>query len=405
MSVISNSVVSFPGIDRVVQHLFHPLELVFCGRSNSGKTTLISRLLATLSTKYTIGYAKHADHRIDMDREGKDTDRARRSGAKRVFISGSSENACLFSGAVDFVEQKSMFSDCELLFIEGYKNYPGKKILVLGDDPGVQKEFRESAMEQVIAVVGSAVDPGPSSLNVPYFQRDQIEEIVGFVERLIERKTSQVPLYGLVLAGGRSTRMKTDKALLAYQGRTQVEVAIDLISGFCERTYLSSRKGQWADGTFSELRQVHDRLNEFGPIGGILSAMLEFPDCAWLVVACDLPYLDEGTLAELVANRHPLKLATAYDNPCSGLPEPLCTIYEPRMRSRMFEFLGWGWNCPREILLRSNVQRVKLANVFALENVNTRAQHRRAGDYFEGILQRSLETPASFFSQVPGSRR
>ena len=58
---------------------------------------------------------------------------------------------------------------------------------------------------------------------------------------------TKAPLYGLVLAGGRSTRMQRDKAALAYHGRTQLEWAMDLITPFVERAFVSVRPDQQSD--------------------------------------------------------------------------------------------------------------------------------------------------------------
>ena len=59
----------------------HPFQVAFCGFSNSGKTTLMSRLVSSLKNRYAIGYYKHGCHHLDIDREGKDSSVVRESGA------------------------------------------------------------------------------------------------------------------------------------------------------------------------------------------------------------------------------------------------------------------------------------------------------------------------------------
>src|SRR3989338_11195 len=139
-------------------------------------------------------------------------------------------------------------------------------------------------------------------------------------------------LYGLVLAGGRSLRMKRDKSLLQYHGKSQVEYCFELLSGHCQEVYLSNREEQSSLKEHRKLPQIHDKFIDIGPLGGILSAMLHKPDTAWLVLACDLPFIDHSLLAHLVAGRARDKYATAYTSAYHPEePEPLCAIYEPKL--------------------------------------------------------------------------
>jgi molybdopterin-guanine dinucleotide biosynthesis protein len=66
--------------------IFHPYEFSFCGYSNSGKTTLITKLLEKYSAAYDVAYIKNDAHKYQMDKEGKDTWCARKAGARVVSI-------------------------------------------------------------------------------------------------------------------------------------------------------------------------------------------------------------------------------------------------------------------------------------------------------------------------------
>lgn len=183
-------------------------------------------------------------------------------------------------------------------------------------------------------------------------------------------------LYGLVLAGGRSTRMGRDKALLSYgDGRPQAAVAYELLREFCARVYVSARAGREALGG---LPHLIDRYDEIGPIAGILTALDEHPGVAWLVVACDLPFLTRETLRLLIAARDPGRIATAFRSAHDGLPEPLCAIYEPVARERLKEFVAQGIHCPRKALINSPAHLIELADRRALDNVNRPEEYRRA---------------------------
>src|SRR5690348_13469845 len=140
------------------------------------------------------------------------------------------------------------------------------------------------------------------------------------------------PVYGLVLAGGRSTRMQRDKATLEYAGRTQLERAVELITPLVERVFVSVRPDQTGDPLRARFAQIVDSGEVEGPIAGIVAAQSRHPEAAWLVLACDLPLLDQQTLEHLLRSRHPEREATAYRSSHDGLPEPLCAIYEPSSR-------------------------------------------------------------------------
>jgi molybdenum cofactor guanylyltransferase len=179
------------------------------------------------------------------------------------------------------------------------------------------------------------------------------------------------PLYGLVLAGGSSTRMQRDKAALSYAGSNQLERAMALITQHVDRAFVSVRAAQREEPTRAAYTQIVDRQEGLGPIGGIASAQAEYPEVAWLVVACDLPFLDAATLKHLLWARQHHRQATAYRSSHDGLPEPLCAIYEPASRDPLAAYVAAGKQCPRRFLLQADLALLDEPNPRALDNVNT----------------------------------
>ena len=179
---------------------------------------------------------------------------------------------------------------------------------------------------------------------------------------------------GLVLAGGFSRRMGCDKALLNYHGMPQARWTAKLLSAFCGEIYYSCRAGQdLGDGEDLSGWRIHDPEEGQGPIEGMLTAHRLLPESAWLVVACDLPKLDEETLNHLVQNRNQEKLVTAYRSFHDSLPEPLCAIYEPAAFEVLAERFQSGCRCPRRVLidLAGQVNLLELESGHALDNANT----------------------------------
>lgn len=189
----------------------------------------------------------------------------------------------------------------------------------------------------------------------------------------------KAPLYGIVLAGGRSTRMQRDKAALAYHGRSQLEWAMQLLGGAVERAFVSVRADQRDDPTRRGFEQIVDVPGMAGPIAGILAAQRAHPRAAWLVLACDLPFLDTATLEVLKCARLASgRIATAFRSAHDGLPEPLCAIWEPESREPLERFVAGGGNCPRKFLIRSEAELIELPERHALDNVNTPEEYGSA---------------------------
>lgn len=179
------------------------------------------------------------------------------------------------------------------------------------------------------------------------------------------------PVFGLVLAGGASRRMQRDKAALVYHDRPQLEWAFDLLSEVCTTSFVSVRDDQRQEPTRSGYPQLVDRQPGIGPIAGISAALLEHPQAAWLVLACDLPFLTTDLLRHLLAHRDPARIATAYCSSHDGLPEPLCAIWEPAAREPVLAAIGAGKHCPRKLLIDSDVLLLDLPHAGMLDNVNT----------------------------------
>jgi len=185
-------------------------------------------------------------------------------------------------------------------------------------------------------------------------------------------------LFGLILAGGASTRMRRDKAVLAYHGQSQLEWAYHLLSEVCAATFVSVRPDQRDEPTRARFPQIVDRQPGIGPIAGIAAAMQEHPKVAWLVLACDLPFLTRETLQHLIAQRDPRSVATAYRSTHDGLPEPLCAIWEPAAREEVLAHIESGKQCPRKFLIDADTRLLDLPDPRALDNINTATEFSAA---------------------------
>lgn len=200
-------------------------------------------------------------------------------------------------------------------------------------------------------------------------------------------RTAAAPLYGLVLAGGRSTRMQRDKAALEYGGRSQLERAVELVTPAVERVFVSVRSDQTHDPLRARFAQIVDTGEVSGPIAGIVAAQAQHPNVAWLVLACDLPLLGRETLEHLLKSRRPERHATAYRSSYDGLPEPLCAIYEPSSRDAIHAYIAAGRDCPRKFLINGDTALLDQPRPGALDNVNTPKEYDSALQRAQPIAQ------------------
>ncbi len=184
-----------------------------------------------------------------------------------------------------------------------------------------------------------------------------------------------------MLAGGRSKRMGCDKALLEHDGESQLARMMALLGGCVDRAFVSTSDQQRDEPERRRFDQIVDRYADMGPLAGILSAMDEYPEADWLVVACDLPNIGAMTLRHLIDKQsfeHPF---TAYISSHDHLPEPLCAVYRSGTDTVLREFVDDGIRCPRKILIRSDTCLIEQLDPRSLDNVNT------PDDLAESILE------------------
>jgi len=137
---------------------------------------------------------------------------------------------------------------------------------------------------------------------------------------------SKLAVSGIVLSGGRSRRMGTDKGKLRWppgnaQGPTLLEVTVARVASVCEEVLVVGSRGPVPAGT----RQVSDRYPDGGSLGGIASGLLAALHPRALVVATDMPFLNV-TLLRWLAER-PGEWDALVPLSREGLPEPLHAVY------------------------------------------------------------------------------
>ena len=177
--------------------------------------------------------------------------------------------------------------------------------------------------------------------------------------------------------------MGLDKALLPHSGRPQLEATFELLAPHVERCFVSLRQDQTTEPVRAKFPCVVDELDDIGPAAGLLAAHRAYPEAAWLVVACDLPLLQDSTLGRLIEARDGHHMAIAYCSPFDGLPEPLCALWEPQALERLAAQVQEGRHSLRHALASVDAWLLPAPVDGALDNINTpedRARLRKPGD-------------------------
>ena len=138
------------------------------GWKNSGKTTLVERLVAHFSGHgLRVATIKHTHHAFLMDREGTDTDRHRRAGAAQVAMVGSNGWTLASTAPTTLDEMLASLAPCDIAIVEGFKRSNLPKIEVRAD---AHSERLWETDPSVFAVAGEPQEECP----LPRFRRDDI---------------------------------------------------------------------------------------------------------------------------------------------------------------------------------------------------------------------------------------
>lgn len=126
---------------------------------------------------------------------------------------------------------------------------------------------------------------------------------------------------GVVMAGGKSSRMGSDKGLVEFGGKPLVQYAIDSLKSVCDNVLISTHNPVYSQ---FGLPLIADEIPDCGPIGGIYSALKASTTDQILVLACDMPFVTSETLLKLIAQNKGFECIVPR---VGGKLEPLCSIY------------------------------------------------------------------------------
>ena len=147
---------------------------------------------------------------------------------------------------------------------------------------------------------------------------------------------------GVILCGGESTRMDSDKGLLRYNSNTWAQIAANKIKDLRIPVVISINKKQQEAYSliFSPKALVvdEDPLQVRGPLYGLLSVHLKYPNEDLLILACDMPLIEADLLKDLLKHYHQQKNFDAFVYKNDEAFEPLCGVYKANGLSKILGF-------------------------------------------------------------------
>lgn len=133
-------------------------------------------------------------------------------------------------------------------------------------------------------------------------------------------------IVGLVLAGGKATRMGYAKERINYHGKENLYYLADLLSEYFKDVYISIPK-DYKFQLDNNYNYIVDQNREIGPIEGIYQGLKKNAEKAVFVLAVDLAAITKNEIETIIKSRDKSKLSTLFTNP-RGQFEPLCAIWE-----------------------------------------------------------------------------
>ncbi|MBL4652894.1 MAG: molybdenum cofactor guanylyltransferase [Flavobacteriales bacterium] len=170
-----------------------------------------------------------------------------------------------------------------------------------------------------------------------------------------------------ILAGGKSTRMGSDKGLLLFNGKPMVSYSISLASHFSKSITIISSNAEYSN---FDANLLSDELKNIGPMGGIYTALLHCKTENVLILTVDSPFVSSNLIDMLVKSHN--------HNEVSYLEHktriyPLTAIYRKASLQVIKQQIDTGNYKVRDCFnnLRSNSVEVDVEQSYQLTNINT----------------------------------
>lgn len=321
----------------------------FVGRQNSGKTTLLEKIIAELTRQgLAVGTLKHHGHPdFEIDIPGKDSYRHRAAGSKATAILSSKRLAltCDLTQEISCSEALKLMPNYDLVLVEGFRGIGLPSIeLLRAENP--KDQIAAKALIDRLSGAHSCSDietpdrpaaPAAIVTNMPAVEqvaRETAVEVFGFedieaIAAFLRKRYTRAPLTIAIQAGGESKRMGQSKALTPFLGRPLIEHMLEVVAPFADELIVTTNEEpelHYLLEQHPKLRLIGDVMKERGALPGLLTAIEASSNDAVGVVACDMIAFSPQILAReaLAMQANGSDAVVPFNN---GNYEPFAAVY------------------------------------------------------------------------------
>lgn len=283
----------------------------FVGRHNSGKTTLLVKVISELVSRgLNIGSIKHHGHPdFDIDYPGKDSYRHREAGSCDVVVVSPARMARITEINVEpsCDEVVASMPNHDLVIVEGYRQSGLPVVEVLRqenerDIPAAKQFCEEGHVRGVVPVaVVTDMDSVASCAKKRGIAAFGINDVQGVAD-FLQCNYARPKLTVAIQAGGESRRMGRSKATVAFLGRPLIERIVERVAPVADEIVITTNEAEnlaFLDelDLDCELRLVPDVYEERGALRGLYSALSAASNPCVAVVACDMVFASASLIA------------------------------------------------------------------------------------------------------------
>lgn len=156
---------------------------------------------------------------------------------------------------------------------------------------------------------------------------------------------------GIILSGGKSSRMGTDKGFLSLNGKLFTQYSIDALNPFVSETIIVSNN---TDYDVFGLKRVEDFTENAGPLAGLYSGLIYSKTTYNLVLSCDIPLITSAILKKIINNIDAVSEIIQIES--NGKTMPLIALYKTSCKEHFHKLLQ---NSERRLQFAVNLCKVK----------------------------------------------